>query len=174
LILDHLWDLGHRSFAAIGYSSKDTWRWQGVVEWMESRGLRLDDCMQSFVLPSTRLESYEEGSELVEMVVRIPRRPTAILAVNDEMAAGAVKRLIELGYKVPGDISVVGFGNFAVGRFFSPALTTIDQQPQPMMRMAGEMLISQLGGKKLAEEIENIRLEPQLLVRDSTGPAPRV
>ncbi len=168
MITEHLWELGHRSFGTFGFPRLVGARWEGIVEALDAFGVDAEAAVQAFELPDTGLESYGEGIRLAEMALSVRRCPTAILAVNDGVAAGAIQGFRDRGIKVPDDISIVGFGNFEVGQFLRPRLTTIDQRPQLMMRLAGEMLLSQLGPRPKSEDN---RLEPLLIVRDSSGPA---
>lgn len=173
MIIDHLWDLGHRSFGVLGFSASDYWRWKGVTEALQARGVPAEESVQTFELPDRGLESYAEGIQLAQMALASRPHPTAFIAVNDQVAVGAIQSFHDRGLKVPGDVSVVGFGNFEVGRHLRPRLTTIDQRPELMMRMAGQNLLTQLKGIPDPMAETNTIIEPLLVVRDSTGVAPQ-
>ncbi|HEY0258191.1 MAG TPA: LacI family DNA-binding transcriptional regulator [Candidatus Methylacidiphilales bacterium] len=172
LIINHLYDLGHRSFGTLGFSSVNVWRWQGLVENLHKLGLNPQNHLQAFELAAPGLESYADGIELGQLACRAPVRPTAFIAINDRVAVGAMQAMRDLGLRVPEDVSVMGFDNLDVGQYLRPRLTTIDQQSENLMRQAGELLLTQLSATSSAEPTQSILIEPHLIIRDSTGPAP--
>ena len=95
---------------------------------------------------------------------------TALFAYNDLSAIGAIWAFREAGLDVPGDISVVGFDDIPVAVFSNPELTTIRQPLQQMGQIAAKTLIDQIERK--AEYQPEIVIEPELVIRASTGPAP--
>lgn len=96
---------------------------------------------------------------------------TAVVCGSDIMALGAVRAARKMGLDVPRDISVVGFDDSQFMPLVHPAITTIRQPVEAMSRAASSILISQMGGR--ATNRGEILFEPELVVRDSTGPAPR-
>jgi DNA-binding LacI/PurR family transcriptional regulator len=92
-------------------------------------------------------------------------RPTAILAMSDRLALGAMAAAREAGLAAPGDLSVAGFDDSIGGALAEPPLTTVRQPHAEKGRAAVEMLTAPgaLGERLLATE---------LIVRASTGPAP--
>jgi DNA-binding LacI/PurR family transcriptional regulator len=172
LIVDHLFELGHRSIGALGFSALNVWRWKGLVEALIEHGLSPERNLQAFELEDRGSESYAEGKELVRRALAAKKRPTAFIAVNDRVAAGAMQELRDQGLRVPEDFSVVGFDNLTVGRHLRPTLTTIDQQPQLLITQAGELLLEQLGKSSGPSLGKCITVEPRLIIRESTGPVP--
>ena len=173
LIVNHLFELGHRSIGTLGFSSTNRWRWEGLVQSISNHGLNPEENLQSFELEDPGAESYEEGIQLAKRVLAAKKHPTAFIAVNDRVAAGAVQEMRDAGFRIPEDFSVVGFDNLTVGRHLRPTLTTIDQQPQLLISHAGEMLLEQLGKGSGTSLGESVNVKPRLIVRESTGPAPK-
>lgn len=99
-----------------------------------------------------------------------PNPPTAIFAANDGMAAGAIGAAIELGLKVPDQLSVVGFDDTKLAYFTWPPLTTIHQPLRDMSRASIRYLVSVIEGS--APEAEHILMDYRLVVRGSVAPAP--
>ena len=95
---------------------------------------------------------------------------TALFAYNDLSAIGAIWAFREAGLDVPGDISVVGFDDVPVAVFSNPELTTVRQPLQQMGQIAAKTLIDQIERK--AEFQPEIVIEPELVIRASSGPAP--
>lgn len=98
-------------------------------------------------------------------------RPTAVLAMSDAMAIGAMRAVADLGLAIPDDVSVVGFDDIDLARQVHPALTTVHQPVRRKGEEAVRLLLSLLGDGE--RQPEHRRLETRLVVRASTGPAPR-
>jgi LacI family transcriptional regulator len=97
-----------------------------------------------------------------------PARPTAIVAANDMIALGVVQQALDQGLRVPEDISVVGFNDFDFSSWVRPSLTTVRIPAAAMGRRAVEVLIEAEAGT-----IPDVPVFPaELVVRDSSGPAP--
>lgn len=90
---------------------------------------------------------------------------TAVIAVNDLMALGAIMAIKEHGLTVPEDISVVGFDDIDISRHFEPQLTTVRVPKKEMGRIAMRMLINQIKHKKR----ESYSLDTELIIRKSTA-----
>jgi len=174
LEVDHLVGLGHRFFGVLGFSSGNRWRWEGMVEAFERHGISPEKNVQVFELESPGLESYEEGIELAKLALGARKRPTAFIAINDRVAMGAMQEMSNSGFRVPDDFSVVGFDNLVPGRYLRPTITTIDQQPSLLVTKAGSLLLEHLGKIGTPNASRSLVIEPQLIIRESTGPAPRI
>jgi len=94
---------------------------------------------------------------------------TAIFAANDQMALGAMRALHELGRRIPEEVSVVGFDDMEEAHSFWPPLTTVRQDFAELGRRGVQLVLARLRG----EELHLDAVPPELLVRSSTGPAPR-
>jgi len=103
-------------------------------------------------------------------LLKLPERPTAVVAHNDLIAIGAMKAFKEAGLRVPEDISVVGFDDIAAASYVQPSLTTIAYPKRQMGRAGIETL---LGLLRSEEEMPagTLKLPVELIVRASTGPA---
>jgi DNA-binding LacI/PurR family transcriptional regulator len=113
---------------------------------------------------------YEAGINAVQTLMRQCAGITAIACYYDPIAFGAVRGLIDLGYRVPDDVSVVGYDNMLFTAAMWPALTTVET---PVTEMAGatcELLKRRLELKKKQIEKPDYRqivLPPKLIIRDS-------
>ncbi|MBN9607454.1 MAG: LacI family DNA-binding transcriptional regulator [Actinomycetales bacterium] len=96
---------------------------------------------------------------------------TAVVCASDPLALGAIRAVRRAGRQVATDVSIVGFDDSALMNSIDPPLTTVRQPIEPMGRMAIEMLVGQLAGHPA--QSEEYLFEPELVVRASTGPAPR-
>jgi LacI family transcriptional regulator len=159
----HLLDIGHRRIGFIGGPDGSTTaldRLTGFRDAMAKNGLTL---AQSLVKKGTW--NPQSGHLLGTQLLKAKRRPTAIVAANDQMAFGVIKAARELGLTVPADLAVVGFDNIPLSSFFNPSLTTVEIPMHDLGAASARMLLNLISGK----EIEKVKLfKTKLLVRGST------
>jgi len=115
-------------------------------------------------------DGYAGGRRAARELFTSGFRPSAILCVNDFMAVGVLRELRDLGLDVPGDVSVAGFDNISLSEVIYPALTTLHIPRDLIGRQIFESLTAQKTSSKPPQEI---LIEPELMVRESTGPARR-
>jgi DNA-binding LacI/PurR family transcriptional regulator len=96
-------------------------------------------------------------------------RPTAVLAMSDELAIGTLEAARDAGLDVPGDLSVVGFDDIPAAAHASPPLTTVHQPLRRKGELAGKHLLDLRAGHR---PTPGDRLPTRLVVRSSTGPPP--
>jgi DNA-binding LacI/PurR family transcriptional regulator len=171
LSLRHLYDLGHRTIAFMRgqpYSSDSGARWQGIVEVARDLGLSIRPALT--IQLEKDLTSPELGYPVVQQLLAHSRSFTAVLSFNDVAAIGCIRALHDSGLRVPEDVSVVGFDDIKEAAFQTPSLTTIRQPLHQMGELAVKLLLQQIrpsGGKTPPQ----MAVEPELIVRESTGPA---
>lgn len=174
-VVAHLVGLKHRRFGLLGLSGRFqtvTDRLLGVREELAARGLDPDRCVVSHDDRFTRTDHFEYGRTVAQSFMDLPERPTAFIAVNDDTAVGSLLEFQERGLRVPHDISIVGFNNQNVGLVTRPQLTTVDQQIQATMAATVRVVLQQIGRPAAPRALVQL-IPPQLVLRDSTGPAPR-
>jgi DNA-binding LacI/PurR family transcriptional regulator len=171
---NHLVGLGHSDIAFIKGSegSGDTGdRWKAVLAACKKFGVRVDPRLtvqlERLAPPGTR--HVEEGRVAAEDLLRRGKRFTALVAFNDISALGAMSALREAGRKVPEDVSVVGFDDIEFAGIAFPPLTTVRQPLHDMGATAAELLLSKLAND---DNVRNIRVRPELIVRSSTCALP--
>ncbi len=101
----------------------------------------------------------------------IERGATGIICASDVLALGAIRAARRLGRSVPADVSVVGFDDSAFMTCTDPPLTTVRQPIETMGQSAVDILVSQIEEAGVLRD--ELLFEPELVVRGSTGPAPR-
>lgn len=108
--------------------------------------------------------SFDSGVRCGEKLLARKQRPTAIIAANDDMAAGVIRAAHRSGIEVPTELSVAGFDDIALARQVDPALTTIRQ---PLVRMAERAALMLMNGDE-----GEATISAEVKIRESTGPSP--
>ena len=118
--------------------------------------------------------TYRSGLDAAERLLASDDRPTAIFACNDDMAAAAAGLAHRLGLDVPGDVSIVGFDDTSIAANIWPALTTVHQPIAAMARAAVDLVLEEIRRKRDGSGEPRQLMHPHtLIVRDSSGPAPK-
>ena len=108
----------------------------------------------------------EGGRRAADVLLTVPDRPTAVFCANDLAAVGFMNRAIELGLRVPHDVSVAGFDGINIGEHVRPALSTIRTAPRELGREAGRILLATIDG----DDVQDVTVAPaRLILRDSVG-----
>jgi LacI family transcriptional regulator, repressor for deo operon, udp, cdd, tsx, nupC, and nupG len=163
-IVDHLASHGHRGFVFLGGPAES---WSGARRWA---GLRA--AAEVHGLAATRFGPYTPtlGGGPAAADAALGSGATAVVAHNDMLAIGVLRRLAERGVDVPGDVSVVGFDDIFGADFCSPTLTTLAERTEDAGARAVEAVVHQAVVR--AVEPPTRVLPTRLVVRDSTGPVP--
>lgn len=164
----HLAQMGHRTIAAISYAPKRS-------NPHATRRLKVyREVLRSFDLPyDETLIRYgafdpQSGYEAMKSLLTDSQIcPTAVFALNDVMAFGAMRAIYDAGLRVPDDIAVVGFDDIRLARYANPPLTTIREPDVEHGRRAGELLIALINGEP--PDDLHPQLDTELVIRDSCG-----
>ncbi|MBE2213751.1 MAG: LacI family DNA-binding transcriptional regulator [Opitutaceae bacterium] len=174
LAFEHLLELGHTRFALLGIDEDVAYgraRLEGIRKLARSRRLSFDKHLVTLTEKSPGSLDFAYGRRLAERYLTLADRPRAILALNDQVAIGAMTRLQQAGLSVPGDVSLVGFDNLEVAGHVNPRLTTIDQHVDELMTHAVELLTRQTAPAGSEESEPRRVVRPALIVGESTGRA---
>ena len=160
----HLVDLGHRRIGWIGGPAAN------VLHLARCRGLeRVLGHLPSGYPGDFSVASGARAAR-IWLGEPVDTRATAILSFSDEMAAGFVGEVSRAGVSIPADVSVVGFDGIDWVAHLPVPLTTVHQPKRELGRRAAEFIIRRIAGVQLpAEDV----LQPDLIIRASTGRAPR-
>src|SRR5580698_6823 len=171
LALNHLASLGHQRIAFMKgnpLSSDSDDRWKAICEVAQKIGMRIDPelTVQIDINDPTPMLGYPYTKQLLAR-----KKPfTALFAYNDISAIGAIRALQEHGLRVPQDVSVMGFDDIPGAAFNTPTLTTVRQPLARMGQVAAQTLLERIAGR--VDYPLEIAIEPELVVRESTGKAP--
>lgn len=163
---EHLVGLGHRRIAVISGPSEfipGAERLHGYRAAMEEAGIGVDN---DLIIEGKY--TFGSGFDVAERIMQLPDPPTAVFALNDRMALGAIRAFESHGLKVPEAISVIGFDNSPGTELMTPALTTIGQPLADMGRFSVRTLKDMAAGHRPTSS--RMKLATQLIRRSSTAP----
>ncbi|MBN2304188.1 MAG: LacI family DNA-binding transcriptional regulator [Anaerolineae bacterium] len=161
------WLISERGYDSIGYLGvapeypPSPRRWRGFQRALEEAGMTLDP---DFLMQGDW--SPESGRLAIENLLKTGKLPSAIFALNDLMAIGAILELQDAGLSVPGDVAVMGFDNIREATMIRPKLTTIAQHPRDIGRKVAEALFDRIEGRG-SETRRVIESSLKLIIRES-------
>jgi DNA-binding LacI/PurR family transcriptional regulator len=169
LALQHLLQRKHKDIAYLrgrptSVDAED--RWHAICEVAVELGIPIGSEMALQLDP--REPSMQQGYQLTRDLLARGNPFTALFAYNDIVAIGAIRALREANLRVPEDISVVGFDDIRGATYVVPSITTVRQPLHKMGEIAATTLVERIEGKEFPEEI---RIEPEFVERESSGPA---
>ena len=166
-LCEYLYSLGHRRMAFIGHHTTLgplSQRLQAFLNVMEQYASEVSWRVV------TDDDNFAGGRRAVRELFASGFNPTAVVCVNDCMAVGALSQLREMGLRVPDDVSVTGFDNIALAEVVHPPLTTVHIPRDVIGRTIFAHLV--VRDDRSEDRPQEVFIEPQLILRDSTGPAP--
>lgn len=148
--VEHLLKLGHRNIGILG----------GYMEKSHAAHTRYKGCEKAFAEQGMKLEpgrqyrsaffSMEEGYHAMEQLFEQMPDLTAVFAMADVLAVGAIRAIRDRGLRVPEDVSVIGFDGIELGNYLSPRLTTVRQARERIADRSLEILLSDIAGERPA------------------------
>lgn len=137
---------GHRKIGVIGGaldSEISSTRYEGFISALISAGVHFD-FEKSYEIAKY---SFEGGALAAKRLISKNPEITAVFAMSDAMAIGACRAFEDLGYKIPQDISVVGFDGLTISDYFCPRLTTIRQVEEELASEGLNVLLDSIEKK---------------------------
>ncbi len=171
LALDHLWTLGHRNIICISDPRNHDGRLRVEVyqQYMYDHGI--EKKARVFMIPQDPDASYQVGQEIFTGLTG-PQRPTAIYAASDTFAIYLMQAAFQAGINIPQQISIIGFDNIDITPYVIPPLTTIDQSGGEMGQNAANLLLDMIEQNRESSEVDDVVMQPSLVVRQSTSVPP--
>ena len=171
--LEKLYELGHRKIAVLGIrqdviygaervASLDKVSKELGLEWGKSVKLIIDE--------ESRRMDFDAGRKLGGKLLEEARDCSAIMAINDQVAIGAMRVLMENDLSVPDDVSLIGFDNLDCSSHLHPTLASVDQRIEYFTEEAVGMLVEQIV-EGPQDEVEAKLVEPKLVLGESMAPA---
>lgn len=159
----YLIDQGHKNIAFVSDNRKismlDEKRFDGYKKAMEEAGIPID-AENIYTTPAT----FDGGFDIASLLEK-NRKITAVVSVADIMAIGIMRKFILDGYKIPDDLSIVGFDDITTAGYVFPGLTTIHQDIKERGKLAADLILSDLKNNRVAPR--TIEITPYLVERQS-------
>lgn len=175
--VQYLIGLGHRRIAMLcGSSEFATFRsrLEGYHQALRENGIEEDPQLARFSVNRTSAsgDNFGLGAAGAAELMRLPSPPTAIIAMSDESAVGALHTLQREGRSVPKDISLLCFDDAQLAKYVSPALTVVNIPNAELGFEAGSIVHRRIMQRETAfgAQLPTIR-DADLIIRDSCGPA---
>jgi LacI family transcriptional regulator len=153
-------------------------RWEGIQQVAQEIDLELDPALIIHIDSAgwSMKDGYhpmapEIGYKPMQALLEKTRDFTAIFCFNDIAAIGAIRALKDAGLAVPADVSVVGFDDIQSAAYSTPSLTTVRQPLLEMGERGAQILLDRIAKRENPYPSE-IVMAPELVARESTGPAP--
>lgn len=167
-IVNYLIKKGHKRIAIIGAPKGDTsigqLRLEGYLKALRDNGRAPDYELVWHTAEDSDTYSMENGYNVMKKAMELNTDFTAVYAISDTMAIGAIRALHEAGRKVPDDVSVVGYDGIDMGKYHVPSLTTIRQPFVDMAHRTAQILFDVI---HKGESHKNIIMEAELVERES-------
>lgn len=166
--LEYLIDLGHRRIAIISSENdyiSTSLRMKGYKDTLEKHAITP---REDYIIYASRDYSFKSGKMKAKELLAVTPRPTAIFCISDTLALGAITAAKEMGYRVPEDVTVIGFDDVEHTTMFHPYITTVAQPCYELGRRSVQLLYAQMTqGKDIPRKLI---LEHQLIIRESSSP----
>ena len=164
--VNYLTKLGHKRVAELSgpeSSSLCQFRHQGYLQALRRAGIAMNNAYIHY-----GNFTFEAGATAITQLLSLSSPPTAVFCHNDIMAIGATQKAKQMGFRVPQDISIMGFDDIEFSQYCDPPLTTISQPRYEIGRQSMLMLLELLKGNDVRSGSR--LLESSLVVRESTAP----
>ncbi len=166
-VIEYLHSMGHRRLGFIGHHD--------VLGPINERMRAVMDAVGRIpsleVRTAADADTLEGGRQAARKLLSTGYEPTAIICVNDITAVGALRELRERGIRVPEDMSVTGFDNVKLSEFCYPSLTTVHIPRDRIGHIIAESLLNRSEDEE--GSAPEVVIDPEFVLRNSTGPAPK-
>ena len=168
-MVDYLIRLGHRNIAIVVAEAEEEsigkLRLEGYYDALQAHNIPVNPKLIYQTRDDVGHFSMENGYLTAKKLIESEEQFSAVYAVADALAIGAIRALLEAGLRVPDDVSVAGYDGIDVSGYISPSLTTIRQPVEEMAKDTVKLLFDIIAGKK---DHQHITYEAELLEREST------
>jgi LacI family transcriptional regulator len=167
-LMNHLMALGHKRIGfvyGVLVEAQGMDRLTAYRQALENGGLPYEESLV-YHCGQSMDDGYQAALELLSQ----PGRPTALIVINDLLGLAAIRAAVDLGLRVPDDVSIASFDDILFTHFSVPRLTTVSGNPEQNGREAVRLLLKRLADPGRSQEI--VASDWQLHIRESTGPAP--
>lgn len=165
LAVEALLELGHRNVVVIGghrdYSETALLRYRGCVQAFQAHGIPFGEEKYE-----TARFTFADGYRAAQALLQRNPDMTALFAMSDVMALGAIRALADAGKKIPEDVSVIGFDGLPIGEYTLPRLSTVSQSVEQLAQQSIQLLLQNVEGTaQTCHQVVPVRLQLRESVR---------
>ncbi len=163
--VEYLIKNGHRKIAYLGVSLNhraSRLRLEGYKKALESHNIKINE---KWIITKKKKIHFYTGVESMEILLKQKELPSAIFAIDDGFAFGAMRAIKQFNLKIPDDISIIGFDDIEMAAHMHPALTTMHVDREKMGMLAAKRMLDLIQGKEI--EKNKIIIKPRLVKRES-------
>ena len=167
---EHLIKSGYKHIAALAgseYLSITKERLSGYRKALEDHTMEYDEAYIKYCLHGGML--YDEVEHSLNELLKLKVKPDAIIASADKLTTNCLSYLKKRKIKVPDESALIGFSNLDLTDLLSPSLSVVRQPAFELGEIATELLIQQIESKRPIKDFERRILQPEVLIRESTG-----
>ncbi|BCZ46111.1 LacI family transcriptional regulator [Clostridium gelidum] len=161
--VDYLIKNNHKKIALIQGNKEyesSLYRKKGYIKALEDNNIQINE--EYIISGKYNLQS---GYDNMKKLIQLENRPTAVFCLNDDIAVGAMKAVVESGLNVPNDISIIGFDDSNFCNYVTPTLTSVRKEASIMSEHGGINLLNIIKNNNVNKE--KIYIESKLVVRGS-------
>lgn len=164
-IMDYAIRMGHKDFGLIqgpDFFESVTQRTNGFLAALKDNGLEVDPDL-------IKKGDYrpKSGNVAMRQILTSGNIPTCVFCENDDMAVGAINACKELGFRVPEDVSFIGYDDMAYAKYLVPGLTTVRKPTDVIIKMGMEELMALLDHNTADKPVQKKVISPEIIVRNS-------
>jgi LacI family transcriptional regulator len=167
-VMAHLLSLGHRKIGFVHGVQEPFLAEDRLIPYQESLATAGLPVADELIIRCG--VTIQDGYQAAEKLLQDSKRPTALIVVNDLLAMGVMRAAVDLGLKIPQDLSVVGYDDIPFARYLTPRLTTVSKNPVGLGQEAVKLLLARIQEPDRPQQ--TINLPPRVMIRESTGPVP--
>ena len=166
--MEYLISLGHKRIATISANNEyisTKLRLKGYRDTLEKHGI---NPREDYIVRASRDYSFKSGRRKAREILSTTPPPTAIFCISDTLALGAITTAQEMGFRVPEDVTVIGFDDVEYTTMFHPYITTVVQPCYKLGRRSVQLLYSRITQR--GDVPRQVILDHQLIIRESSSP----
>ncbi len=167
--VEHLIQKGRKKIAFIGgIKEKKVFqdRFKGYLSALQKHNIAINE---NLILHCDSFDLESEDTEIQNFLKGLDTQPDAIFTCTDNYGLLAMKTLLKMGFNIPEDVSVIGFGDLGLGNIFVPSMTCVSQPSFDMGQKVAKLLIDQFNEPNdIRHETKTIKLKTKLIFREST------
>jgi len=169
-VVEYLVNSGHKRIAILGGKENDksigSFRLEAYKDVLKANDIEIDTKLIQHMNQEYEPYSVQNGYVMMKKLIDKKVDCTAVFALSDSMAVGAIRAIYDAGMSVPEDYAVAGFDGSTLSEFYNPTITTIKQPGEQIMVESANLLFDIIEGKS---ENKHIIMDAELLLRESTG-----